>query len=172
MAIDQNNSSGRKRLQRLNHFTFFNNDLSSETLVNQEKKLMKTLSTSERIVLIWPEQPLDLLSERTFSNSRRFTSSKSFRTYNSFRPSHSVLNESSRISLVPEFDLNFSRCKKKRLAFVRITSKQMVGIYLSIWVRRGLRKHIQNLKVSPVGVGAMGYIGNMVSSFNQVLLKC
>jgi hypothetical protein len=54
--------------------------------------------------------------------------------------------------------------KQKRPYFVRIISKQMVGIYLSIWVRRGLRKHIRNLRVSTVGVGAMGYIGNKAST--------
>ncbi|KAF3320348.1 type I inositol 1,4,5-trisphosphate 5-phosphatase 1-like isoform X3 [Carex littledalei] len=52
--------------------------------------------------------------------------------------------------------------KKKRSSFVRIISKQMVGVFLSIWVRRSLRKHIQNLRVSTVGVGVMGYIGNKV----------
>lgn len=46
--------------------------------------------------------------------------------------------------------------------YVRIVSKQMVGIYVSIWVRRGLRRHVNNLKVSPVGVGLMGYMGNKV----------
>lgn len=46
--------------------------------------------------------------------------------------------------------------------YVRIVSKQMVGIYISIWVRRGLRRHVNNLKVSPVGVGLMGYMGNKV----------
>ncbi|KAF7126450.1 hypothetical protein RHSIM_Rhsim11G0011700 [Rhododendron simsii] len=44
--------------------------------------------------------------------------------------------------------------------YVRIVSKQMVGIYVSVWVRRRLRRHIDNLKVSPVGVGLMGYMGN------------
>lgn len=44
--------------------------------------------------------------------------------------------------------------------YVRIVSKQMVGIYVSIWVRRRLRRHVNNLKVSPVGVGLMGYMGN------------
>ncbi|KAL2322924.1 hypothetical protein Fmac_027303 [Flemingia macrophylla] len=44
--------------------------------------------------------------------------------------------------------------------YVRIVSKQMVGIYVSIWVQRRLRRHINNLKVSPVGVGLMGYMGN------------
>ncbi|TKY70731.1 Type I inositol polyphosphate 5-phosphatase 2 [Spatholobus suberectus] len=44
--------------------------------------------------------------------------------------------------------------------YVRIVSKQMVGIYVSVWVQRRLRRHINNLKVSPVGVGIMGYMGN------------
>ncbi|KAL9231213.1 hypothetical protein vseg_006468 [Gypsophila vaccaria] len=44
--------------------------------------------------------------------------------------------------------------------YVRVVSKQMVGIYISVWVRRRLRRHISNLKVSPVGVGLMGYMGN------------
>ena len=51
---------------------------------------------------------------------------------------------------------------KSRLRFVRIVSKQMVGIYVSVWVRKRLRRHINNLKVSPVGVGLMGYMGNKV----------
>lgn len=50
-----------------------------------------------------------------------------------------------------------------RPKYVRIVSKQMVGIYVSIWVRRRLRRHINNLKVSPVGVGLMGYMGNKVT---------
>ncbi|KAJ8538701.1 hypothetical protein K7X08_029997 [Anisodus acutangulus] len=44
--------------------------------------------------------------------------------------------------------------------YIRIVSKQMVGIYVSIWVRRRLRRHINNLQVSPVGIGLMGYMGN------------
>ncbi|KAL7166912.1 hypothetical protein ACSBR2_037555 [Camellia fascicularis] len=49
---------------------------------------------------------------------------------------------------------------KSRPKYVRIVSKQMVGIYVSVWVRRRLRRHINNVKVSPVGVGLMGYMGN------------
>lgn len=49
---------------------------------------------------------------------------------------------------------------KSRPKYVRIVSKQMVGIYVSIWIRRKLRRHVNNLKVSPVGVGLMGYMGN------------
>ena len=55
--------------------------------------------------------------------------------------------------------------KKSRQSYVRIVSKQMVGIYISVWVRKRLRRHINNLKVSPVGVGLMGYMGNKVTSY-------
>ncbi|TKY55546.1 Type I inositol polyphosphate 5-phosphatase 2 [Spatholobus suberectus] len=49
---------------------------------------------------------------------------------------------------------------KSHPKYVRIVSKQMVGIYVSVWVQRRLRRHINKLKVSPVGVGFMGYMGN------------
>ncbi|RZR73898.1 hypothetical protein BHM03_00029354, partial [Ensete ventricosum] len=44
--------------------------------------------------------------------------------------------------------------------YFRVVSKQMVGVYVSVWVCRRLRRHVNNLKVSPVGVGLMGYMGN------------
>ena len=52
------------------------------------------------------------------------------------------------------------------IRYVRIGSKQMVGIYISVWVRKRLRRHINNLRVSPVGVGLMGYMGNKVIRLN------
>ena len=36
----------------------------------------------------------------------------------------------------------------------------MVGIYLSIWVRRALLKQIRGVQVTSVGTGIMGYLGN------------
>ncbi|XP_068644248.1 type I inositol polyphosphate 5-phosphatase 8-like [Aristolochia californica] len=41
-----------------------------------------------------------------------------------------------------------------------VASKQMVGLFLCVWVRRDLCRHICNLKVSCVGRGIMGYLGN------------
>ncbi|KAJ3702461.1 hypothetical protein LUZ61_006166 [Rhynchospora tenuis] len=41
-----------------------------------------------------------------------------------------------------------------------VASKQMVGIFLMIWVRSDIRQDIRNLKVSCVGRGLMGYLGN------------
>ncbi|KAK9094560.1 hypothetical protein Scep_026029 [Stephania cephalantha] len=45
--------------------------------------------------------------------------------------------------------------------YVHIVSKQGRNI-VSILVYKSLRRHINNLKVSPVGVGIMGYMGNKI----------
>ncbi|XP_047342620.1 type I inositol polyphosphate 5-phosphatase 8 [Impatiens glandulifera] len=39
-------------------------------------------------------------------------------------------------------------------------SKQMVGIFLCVWIRADLVSHVSNLRVSCVGTGIMGYLGN------------
>jgi hypothetical protein len=44
-----------------------------------------------------------------------------------------------------------------------IASKQMVGIFLSVWARKELVPHIGHLRVSSVGRGIMGCLGNKVS---------
>ncbi|KAI3506786.1 hypothetical protein L1887_21350 [Cichorium endivia] len=41
-----------------------------------------------------------------------------------------------------------------------VASKQMVGIYLTVWVKSDLRESVRNMKVSCVGRGLMGYLGN------------
>jgi hypothetical protein len=41
-----------------------------------------------------------------------------------------------------------------------VASKQMVGIFLTVWVKSDLRDSVNNLKVSCVGRGLMGYLGN------------
>lgn len=43
-----------------------------------------------------------------------------------------------------------------------VASKQMVGIFLTVWVRSELTEHVRNIKVSCVGRGLMGYLGNKV----------
>ncbi|KAL5173539.1 Type IV inositol polyphosphate 5-phosphatase 3 [Glycine soja] len=133
------------------------------SFAQQATKLTRMLSGSERVGLSWPEPPLHLLSQRvldrptSFKSLRSFKSSKSFKTYNSFK---SIMDEMPGIVSLPEIDLEALIKRKRRSSYVRIVSKQMVGIFITIWVRRSLRKQIQNLKVSTVGVGVMGYIGN------------
>ncbi|XP_077247323.1 type IV inositol polyphosphate 5-phosphatase 7-like [Tasmannia lanceolata] len=41
-----------------------------------------------------------------------------------------------------------------------VASKQMVGIFLTVWVRSDIRDDVKNMKVSCVGRGLMGYLGN------------
>ncbi|KAF2293069.1 hypothetical protein GH714_036023 [Hevea brasiliensis] len=48
-----------------------------------------------------------------------------------------------------------------------VASKQMVGIFLSVWARRELVPHIGHLRISSVGRGIMGCLGNKVSSLNE-----
>lgn len=45
-----------------------------------------------------------------------------------------------------------------------IVSKQMVGIFLTVWARSELVPHIGHLRVCSVGRGIMGCLGNKVSS--------
>ncbi|KAJ7973998.1 putative Type I inositol polyphosphate 5-phosphatase [Quillaja saponaria] len=168
MPVDQDlqrQFSSPKKFDRLNCLRTENYLGPVDASVTQQtSKLTKMLSGSERIGLSWPEPPLHLLSQHALERSSSFKSvksfklSKSFRTYSSFK---STMNDlQSEIGLLAEIDLEALMKRKRKSAYVRIVSKQMVGIFLTIWVRRSLRKHIQNLKVSTVGVGVMGYIGN------------
>ncbi|KAK6140267.1 hypothetical protein DH2020_025963 [Rehmannia glutinosa] len=49
-------------------------------------------------------------------------------------------------------------------------SKQMVGIFLCVWVREDWYQHISSLKVSCVGTGIMGYLGNKGSISISMIL--
>ncbi|KAG5612436.1 hypothetical protein H5410_023717 [Solanum commersonii] len=157
-----------KKLDRVNCFRpDEEEEETGESILQFAKKLTKTLSGTERIGLCWPEKPLDLLgrhvSERpgSFKSMKSFTASKSFNTYSSFKLTVNGQNRTqSDASLLAGLDLEALINRKRKPSYVRIVSKQMVGVFLSVWVRRGLRKHIQNLNVSTVGVGVMGYIGN------------
>ncbi|KAK9943731.1 hypothetical protein M0R45_009331 [Rubus argutus] len=161
----QRQHSSPKRLDRLYCLRTDDRSLYEETSdVQHDGKLTEMLSASERIGLSWPERPLNLLSQHllerrnSFRPMKSFKSSKSFRTYNSFK---SVANDMApELALLSEIDLESLMKRERKSSYVRIVSKQMVGIFLTVWVRRSLRKHIQNLKVSTVGVGVMGYIGN------------
>lgn len=48
------------------------------------------------------------------------------------------------------------------LKYSLIVSKQMVGIFVTIWARKELLQHIGHLRLSCVGRGIMGCLGNKV----------
>nr|XP_025881441.1 type I inositol polyphosphate 5-phosphatase 1 isoform X1 [Oryza sativa Japonica Group] len=127
-------------------------NLSYEKDRSKLEETTKLLYHPERLGMIWPEQPLDMMAQCL----RASTSLKALATPASLKSTVNFPND----DLSHQVNSDNGVIKSKRPCFLRIVSKQMVGIYLSIWVRRDLRKHIQNLRVSTVGVGAMGYMGN------------
>lgn len=156
--------SSSKRLERLNCLRLEDTmEKKISPVTQQNKKLTRLLSGSERIGLSWPEPQLNLISQHllerpnSIKSIRSFQATRSFRTYPSFKGTNDMASD---IAMLAEVDLESLVKQKRRSSYVRIVSKQMVGIFLTVWVRRSLRRHIQNLKVSTVGVGVMGYIGN------------
>lgn len=49
-----------------------------------------------------------------------------------------------------------------RSRYSLVASKQMVGIFLTVWVKSEMKEHVRNIKISSVGRGLMGYLGNKV----------
>ncbi|KAK9067604.1 hypothetical protein SSX86_011715 [Deinandra increscens subsp. villosa] len=58
------------------------------------------------------------------------------------------------------YSASFSEKEKLNSKYFLVASKQMVGIYLTIWVKSEIRDHVRDMKVSCVGRGLMGYLGN------------
>lgn len=56
--------------------------------------------------------------------------------------------------------------------YTLVASKQMVGLFLCVWVRSNLHHHISNLKLSCVGRGIMGYLGNKVVKLKHLCFTC
>ncbi|XP_042512066.1 type I inositol polyphosphate 5-phosphatase 2-like [Macadamia integrifolia] len=153
--------------------------LDMKTKVNSSNKgLRRVLSSSGRIGFDWIEKPLILTNQdleldgglkRVHNSSGNldlmWTEQQDQSEVLSFSDDSENSSEEDEDS---HLEAERGHCKngvkrvslKTRAKYVRIVSKQMVGIYVSVWVRRRLRRHINNLKVSPVGVGLMGYMGN------------
>ncbi|EEC71391.1 hypothetical protein OsI_03516 [Oryza sativa Indica Group] len=149
-TVNGNNFSrvpSMKIFDRSHNLSFKDYVSSLEEPIHQ-KMLTKTLSYSERLGMIWPEQPLDILTQRLPDITKPFISEKALRSCLSFKSAHGDSNAFPDDCLVHDFNIKSALVKTKRPYFVRIISKQMVGVFISIWVRRSLRKHIQNLKVS------------------------
>ncbi|QHO52531.1 Type IV inositol polyphosphate 5-phosphatase [Arachis hypogaea] len=50
--------------------------------------------------------------------------------------------------------------RKGHSRYCLVGKKQMVGIFLTVWVKSDIRADVHNMKVSCVGRGLMGYLGN------------
>ncbi|KAK4775345.1 hypothetical protein SAY86_010280 [Trapa natans] len=58
--------------------------------------------------------------------------------------------------LIADGDHSQTACSR----YFLVAKKQMVGIFLTVWVRGQLRDSVHSVKVSCVGRGLMGYLGN------------
>uniref|UniRef100_Q9FUR2-2 Isoform 2 of Type I inositol polyphosphate 5-phosphatase 2 n=1 Tax=Arabidopsis thaliana TaxID=3702 RepID=Q9FUR2-2 len=133
---------------------------SNPQIVGSEGKLRRVFSSNATLGFKLPENPSG--ASRFASEARQLKRSRSFETLNlSWNDIKEEDGDKIRNSYgLPEDLVEECRKVKDSQKYVRIVSKQMVGIYVSVWIRRRLRRHVNNLKVSPVGVGLMGYMGN------------
>lgn len=68
--------------------------------------------------------------------------------------------ERSRFSVTDTNDATSSTTNLRR--YCLIASKQMVGVFVTVWVKRELAQHVGHLRVCCVGRGIMGCLGNKV----------
>ncbi|GLJ06307.1 hypothetical protein SUGI_0035950 [Cryptomeria japonica] len=80
---------------------------------------------------------------------------------------HSVMSYSS-LSNSGEMYYNFNSSGPN---YCLVASKQMVGIFLCVWVKSDLRQHVRDIRVSCVGCGLMGYLGNKGSVSISMLFQ-
>ncbi|KAL7144767.1 hypothetical protein ABFS83_07G034300 [Erythranthe nasuta] len=83
-------------------------------------------------------------------------------------PSTVLYSPTSYSAYAPAMDDSCTAIGRSRYSLV--ASKQMVGVYLTVWVRSELTEHVRNIKVSCVGRGLMGYLGNKGSISISMLL--
>ncbi|KAJ7956851.1 type I inositol polyphosphate 5-phosphatase 5 [Quillaja saponaria] len=76
-------------------------------------------------------------------------------------PSNQLISQINRNSSVDDF-LSIAEIDSlpSQMNYRLIASKKMVGIFLSIWTRKELVPHIGHLRVSSVGRGILGCLGN------------
>ncbi|KAE8701444.1 Type I inositol 1,4,5-trisphosphate 5-phosphatase CVP2 [Hibiscus syriacus] len=75
-------------------------------------------------------------------------------------PGNAHYSEYSPMSYGGSFAFEESNRPMEHSRYCLVASKQMVGIFLTVWVKSDLRDDVRNLKVSCVGRGLMGYLGN------------
>ncbi|XP_074316180.1 type I inositol polyphosphate 5-phosphatase 4-like [Silene latifolia] len=59
-----------------------------------------------------------------------------------------------------DIPLEKSEIRRGQSRYSLVASKQMVGIFLTVWIKSDLRDNVQNTRISCVGRGLMGYLGN------------
>lgn len=138
--------------------------------VSDVNGLMSTIATEETLQSSLLLQKLpnssdrQWISERTSENNTDQTVkdlTKNVKTseswlYEAIMPDNDVTEETPLV--------NSSQILSQRSCnqYSRVASKQMVGIFLSVWVRSDLRRYVNNVKVCVVGCGILNFLRNKV----------
>ncbi|XP_055811636.1 type I inositol polyphosphate 5-phosphatase 8-like [Solanum dulcamara] len=107
--------------------------------------------------------PLDDLNQQQSSPKPRASFSDLIKLENEFERDdwERLMRMNDDVSPSPNCTSNrYSSSSQGQNRYCLAASKQMVGLFLCIWTRTDLYRHISNLKVSCVGTGIMGYLGN------------
>ncbi|XP_047332815.1 type IV inositol polyphosphate 5-phosphatase 7-like [Impatiens glandulifera] len=114
------------------------------------------------------QRPSDYSSGRRASDFSRWGSSDDDgKPFDS--PSTVVFSPTSSSGYIPTED-GYKMSVPRQSRYCLVASKQMVGIFITVWVKSDLREHVSNMKVSCVGRGLMGYLGNKGSISVSMLL--
>ncbi|KAJ3669906.1 hypothetical protein LUZ60_010230 [Juncus effusus] len=139
-ASNATSSNHRRSFQYQNYFSRSLRMENSEN--NYQPKLERRFSVC------------DFDSSSGFGSRRSDFDSSSFR-FNLNNGSSDEEDECSNFAPIEEREGQFGNSR-----YCLVASKQMVGIFLTIWVRSEIRDDVRNIKVSCVGRGLMGYLGN------------
>ncbi|XP_047313376.1 type IV inositol polyphosphate 5-phosphatase 7-like isoform X2 [Impatiens glandulifera] len=113
-----------------------------------------TTTTCDQVESTWGDRPSDYSSGRRMSDFSRWGSSDEDCNY---KPNCEYDSPSTVLFSSPIMEDEYRTRQSK---YCLVASKQMVGVFLTVWVRSELREHVTNIKVSCVGRGLMGYLGN------------
>lgn len=65
-----------------------------------------------------------------------------------------------RLGQLASFGLGLAHQGQISFLLRQVAGKQMVGVYLSVWVHRRLLPAVRGVQVTAVGTGVLGYLGN------------
>jgi phosphatidylinositol-bisphosphatase len=105
---------------------------------------------------VWPEKEVTSL-EKEEKSSQKTEDVKTAEEWLNMREEEGGVTDKSPLLETSSLSLGKHSSGGK---YCRIASKQMVGVFISVWVRSELRRHVHNVKVSVVGCGILNFLRN------------
>ncbi|KAI3984426.1 hypothetical protein MKX01_011380 [Papaver californicum] len=148
-----NNDTSKQQHQQASELITLKQQLQSSTSPNQFDQIQQQPNQTK---------PRTSFSDLLSMDHNLEIDELSYEPYNFSSNSTSSSNSSYEGSPTPPAGLStrFGSNRSMGNRYCLAASKQMVGIFLCVWVHTDLYQHVSNLKVSCVGRGIMGYLGN------------